>query len=105
MLYLVLVPGLDDIGAALAFGAGVAVYRLSSTLQISRRHSVRPAGALSIVASATVIGCVGVPLVIARLVGGDHLATAIVGGVIGLVCFEAALGRLRRRQLVDLTLR
>ena len=104
-LYLVLVPGLDDVGAALAFGGGVAVYRISSTIQIARRHGVRSAGSLSLVATATVLVCVGGPLLVARILGGDHLAGAIVGGVIGLVCFEAVLGRLRRRKFVDLTLR
>ena len=102
--YLVLVPRFDDVGAALAFAAGVVVYRVASTMQIQRRH-VHPFGRQSITATAVAALSFGPPLLIARLTQGDTLAVGIVAGLIGLALYAPAVLGLRRRGRIELALR
>lgn len=102
--YLVLVPQFDDIGAALAFTAGVIVYRLASTVQVQRR-SVQPFGRLSTTATVVAVVCFGPPLVIARITKGDGLVVAIIAGLIGVALYAPALFGLRRGGRIELALR
>lgn len=102
--YLVLVPLWDDVGAAIAFAGGVLVYRVTSTLQIRRRH-VQPFGRQSVAATATAAICFGPPLILGRVFQGDTLLTAIVAGFIGLGIYAPALLGLRRSGRIELALR
>jgi O-antigen/teichoic acid export membrane protein len=102
--YLVLVPLWADVGAALAFAAGVFVYRLASTAQIRRRH-VQPFGRQSVTATVVAALCFAPPLLIARVLQGDKLVTAIAAGLIGLVLYAPALFGLRRSGRIELALR
>ncbi len=102
--YLVLVPRWDDVGAALAFAAGVAVYRLASTVQI-RRRGVAPFGRQTLTATVVAVACFAPPLVVARLAQGDTLLTGLVAGIVGMALYVPAVLALRRRGRIELALR
>ena len=102
--YLVFVPRWNDVGAALAFAAGVAVYRLAATVQI-RRRGVAPFGRQSVTATAVALICFVPPLVLARVLQGDTFLVAVIAGLIGLAFYAPAVLGLRRRGRIELALR
>lgn len=87
--YVVLVPPFELVGAALALGIGVVVYRAAAAWEIQRRFGVDAAGAASLRTIGIAAVVAGLPLVIVRLVGGDVLVAALIGGAIAALAWLA----------------
>lgn len=104
VLYLVLVPPFELVGAALALAGGIAVYRGTAAFQIWKAFGVASFDRSALRAAMLAVIAVGIPLVVARVVWSDSLVVAVAAGVCGVAAYGLGVVMLRERAGFELTL-
>ncbi|WP_436698932.1 lipopolysaccharide biosynthesis protein [Nocardioides sp. BYT-33-1] len=102
-LCLVLVPRMGIVGAAVAWVVAVVVRCALAVVQLRGEIGLAPQAGRLLLAGALPVGCVGLPVALAGLVGLSPAAWLAASGLAG-AGYAAVVWRLRARLAVDLVI-
>ncbi len=93
-LDLILIPEYGILGAAIGWATAIVLKNVLALIQIALLFRLSPAGREAAIVAGAVLGGIGVPLGLARLVGGEPWAV-LAGLIAAVLLYGAVMWRLR----------